>query len=470
MQAALTTIALLTAWAAGEAVSAASEPAPQPDPRPEPARDEVYRSWALLILCSLLVGVLWLSYYLQSRRVRLLHETVVAILVGMLVGLGIRLSGVEAVRRVVTFDYGIFFNLLLPPVIFNSGYDLNPKDFFRSFGTILAFAFAGTFTTTAVIGCLVYAVNLIGLVGIDMTANDSMSLGAIISATDPVTILAVFQQLGVEPDLYAVILGESMLNDAVAIVLNETIISFRGRHLHVVNVLRAIGMFVGVFSGSLVIGVLHLLKHSGLYRYPSIESCVVMLMAYITYLFSNACTLSGIVSLLFCGITLRHYAYPNMSIQSRRTTRYMMHVMSQLSENFIFIYLGVTLFTAKDGVFRPLFVACIMVFVCVARYLAVFPLAKFINFIARRILRRSRDPLPETYQVMLFWAGLRGAVAVALATSLDGPSAPAVRTSILCVVVLSVLLFGSTTSTVIHRMGIRTGVHPTASDTESDAE
>ena len=66
---------------------------------------------------------------------------------------------------------------------------------------------------------LVFLVNLIGLAGINMSATDCTSLGAIISATDPVTILAVFQQLGVEPNLYAVILGESMLNDAVAIVL-----------------------------------------------------------------------------------------------------------------------------------------------------------------------------------------------------------------------------------------------------------
>jgi sodium/hydrogen exchanger-like protein 6/7 len=70
----------------------------------------------------------------------------------MLVGFGIRFSGVEAVRRIVTFDYGVFFNLLLPPIIFNSGYDFSSKDFFRKFGTILAFAFAGTFITAAVIG------------------------------------------------------------------------------------------------------------------------------------------------------------------------------------------------------------------------------------------------------------------------------------------------------------------------------
>ncbi|KAI8057350.1 Sodium/hydrogen exchanger family-domain-containing protein [Syncephalis plumigaleata] len=429
---------------------------------------EVYSSWALLILCSLLVGVLWLSYYLQSRRVRLLHETVVAILAGMLVGVAIKLSNNETMQRIVTFDYAVFFNLLLPPIIFNSGYDLNPKDFFRNFGPILAFAFCGTFTTAAVVAALVYLVNFIGLAGIQMSATDCMGLGAIISATDPVTILAVFQQLGVEPNLYAVIMGESMLNDAVAIVLYGTINQFRGHELQVLNVIQAIGVFLGIFFGSLAIGVFVglgcslLLKHSGIYRYPSIETCIVLLMAYITYLFSNACALSGIVSLLFCGITLRYYAYHNMSLHSRHTTRYMMHVMSQLSENFIFIYLGITLFTQKDGVFRPLFIVCVMVFVCVARYMAVFPLAKIINVVSRVLFRQQSDPLPETYQVMLFWAGLRGAVAFALATSLTGPSASAIRTTILCVVVLSVLIFGSTTTTVIDRLGIRTGIQSSA--------
>jgi len=63
--------------------------------------------------------------------------------------------------------------------------------------------------------------------------------------------------------------------------------------------------------------------------------------------------MSGIVSLLFCGITLKHYARENMSLVSRKTTKYMFRVLSQLSENFIFIYLGIALFTKSDGSFFP---------------------------------------------------------------------------------------------------------------------
>src|SRR6266498_3248012 len=116
-----------------------------------------------------------------------------------------------------------------------------------------------------------------------------------------------------------------------------------------------------------------MLKHSRLYKYPSIESCIIALMAYSSYLFSNGLYLSGwfiykfffklnsscvnlgIVSLLFCGITLKHYAYDNMSLRTKRTTRYMFHVLAKLSENFIFIYLGLTLFTQLDLEYNPLF-------------------------------------------------------------------------------------------------------------------
>ena len=64
---------------------------------------------------------------------------------------------------------------------------------------------------------------------------------------------------------------------------------------------------------------------------------------------------SGIVSLLFCGIAMKHYAYENMSQTSRQTTKNMFRVLSQLSENFIFIYLGLTLFTRTNLVFLPIF-------------------------------------------------------------------------------------------------------------------
>ena len=185
----------------------------------------------------------------------------------------------------------------------------------------------------------------------------------------------------------------------------------------------------------------------------------------------------GIVSLLFCGITLKHYAYYNMSRRTQLTTKFVFQVLAQLTENFIFIYLGLTLFTEQKLVFKPLFILVTVLGICVARYAAVFPLSKAINWTIRfRAKRRGEevaDELPHSYQVMLFWAGLRGAVGVALAAGLQGSpeNVKALQATVLVVVVLTVIMFGGTTARMLEIMGIKTGVvEEVDSDDEFDIE
>ena len=186
-------------------------------------------------------------------------------------------------------------------------------------------------------------------------------------------------------------------------------------------------------------------------------------------------SIPGIVSLLFCGITLKHYAYYNMSRRTQLTTKYLFSVMAQLSENFIFIYLGLTLFTETTLYFKPMFIVITVIGICVARWMAVFPLSKAINwFIRYRAKRRGQEAaeeLPYPYQVMLFWAGLRGAVGVALAAGLTGHNGPVLQATVLIVVVLTVIIFGGTTARMLEIMGIKTGVvEEIDSDDEFDIE
>ncbi|KAI8090020.1 Sodium/hydrogen exchanger family-domain-containing protein [Halteromyces radiatus] len=432
---------------------------PLPD---EPMEEEMYSAWALLILMTLLIGALWASYYLQLRKIRAIHETVISIMAGMIVGLIIKLSPGTIIQKMMQFNQGYFFNLLLPPIILNSGYELKRRNFFFNFGTILTFAMVGTFIAAVVTGMLTFLFALLHLEGINISFLDSMIFGSILSATDPVTILAIFSQLHVDPQLFSIISGESLLNDAVAIVLSETLRKFRGQDLHAVNIFKGIGLFLGVFSASTFIGILFgigvalMLKYSQLYRLPNIEACLISLMAYSSYLFSNAAQMSGIVTLLFTGITLKHYAYDNMSLRTKRATRYVFQILSQLSENFIFIYLGVNLFTQTELDYKPIFIMMTTVFICVARYLSVAPISFIINGICRAV--GKPEILPRSHQLMLFWAGLRGAVAFALASSLSGESGSAMRTTILAVVVLTVLIFGGTTNRMLQVLEIKTGV------------
>lgn len=179
--------------------------------------------------------------------------------------------------------------------------------------------------------------------------------------------------------------------------------------------------------------------------------------------------------MLFCGITLKHYAYYNMSRRTQLTTKYIFQVLSQLSENFIFIYLGLSLFTEDNFVYKPLFIIVTVVGICVARWAAVFPLSRLINWVIRyRAKRRGRDvadELPYSYQAMLFWAGLRGAVGVALAAGMTGPNSWALKATVLVVVVLTVIMFGGTTARMLEILDIRTGViEEIDSDDEFDIE
>lgn len=164
-----------------------------------------------------------------------------------------------------------------------------------------------------------------------------------------------------------------------------------------------------------------------------------------------------------------------MSRRTQLTTKYIFQILAQLSENFIFIYLGLSLFTDKDLLFKPLLIIVTVLAVCAARYVAVFPLSSAINWYFRYKARRRgvevADELPRNYQGMLYWAGLRGAVGVALAALLTGDNSSALKATVLVVVVLTVIIFGGTTARMLEILGIRTGVvEEVDSDDEFDIE
>lgn len=164
-----------------------------------------------------------------------------------------------------------------------------------------------------------------------------------------------------------------------------------------------------------------------------------------------------------------------MSRRTQLTTKYLFQVLSQLSENFIFIYLGLSLFTETKLEFKPILIIMTVIGICVARWCAVFPLSRAINwFIRYRAQTKGKDvadELPYSYQAMLFWAGLRGAVGVALAAGMTGKNAFALKATVLVVVVLTVIIFGGTTARMLEILGIKTGViEEIDSDDEFDIE
>lgn len=194
--------------------------------------------------------------------------------------------------------------------------DSRQANFFRHIGTILTFAFAGTFISAVALGIILWLWSKNPFEAIELSFVDAISVGATLSATDPITILAIFNTYKVDPKLYTVIFGESILNDAVAIVLFETAQRYKpppvteetravggsgAGAFTTLKLFEGIGVFFLVFFGSLIIGLVVgiftslLLKFTMVRRFPKIESCLVLLIAYASYFFANSIHMSGML-------------------------------------------------------------------------------------------------------------------------------------------------------------------------------
>ncbi|KRG03293.1 sodium/hydrogen exchanger 7 isoform X3 [Drosophila mojavensis] len=364
-----------------------------------------------------------------------------------------------------TFDPEVFFNIILPPIIFYAGYSLKKKYFFRNLGAILTFAIVGTTLSAFLIGGLMYGcVKLMPkYLSSSFTFLDTLYFGALISPTDPLTILAIFNDLHVDVNLYALVLGESVLNDAVAIVLSGAIQNY-GEHysntgeFETTAFLRSLSDFFSIFFLSLMIGAMMgcftalLTKFTRVRDFPLLESALFVLMSYSTFLLAEATELTGVVAVLFCGICQAHYTYNNLSEDSRQRTKQIFELLNFLAENFIFSYIGVSMFTFPKHHFDAGFI--ITAFICAAlgRAVNVYPLSWLLNI-------KRKPKISSNFQHMLFFAGLRGAMSFALAirnTVSDARQTMLTATSL--IVIFTVIIQGGAANFFLTWLKIPVGV------------
>nr|XP_028583642.1 sodium/hydrogen exchanger 7 isoform X1 [Podarcis muralis] len=495
----------------GERSSSALEEIATEKEAEESHRQDSVSLLTFILLLTLTILTIWLF---KHRRVRFLHETGLAMIYGLIVGVILRygipptsghdkplscsqedrayttllvnISGkffeytlkgeispgkihnVEQndMLRKVTFDPEVFFNILLPPIIFHAGYSLKKRHFFRNLGSILVYAFLGTAVSCFIIGNLMYGVvklmKLVGQLSDKFYYTDCLLFGAIISATDPVTVLAIFNELHADVDLYALLFGESVLNDAVAIVLSSSIVAYQptGGNIHAFDAaafFKSVGVFLGIFSGSFMMGVVTgvvtalVTKFTKLHCFPLLETALFFLMSWSTFLLAEACGFTGVVSVLFCGITQAHYTYNNLSVESRSRTKQLFEVLHFLAENFIFSYMGLALFTFQKHIFSPIFIIGAFIAVFLGRAAHIYPLSFFLNL-------GRRHKISWNFQHMLMFSGLRGAMAFALAIRDTATySHQMMFSTTLLIVFFTVWIIGGGTTPMLSWLNIRVG-------------
>ena len=148
--------------------------------------------------------------------------------------------------------------LLLPPIIFESGYNMQKKRFFRNVGSVLAYSFLGTFIAITFSSLMFYFCGKMGW-SYEFSMRDSWAFGSLISATDPVAVLAIFKQMDADENLYAIVFGESIFNDAISIVMYDTVKKMADSSdgsSKSEQVLAATINFLVIFIGSILIGAM----------------------------------------------------------------------------------------------------------------------------------------------------------------------------------------------------------------------
>ena len=467
----------------------------------------------MTVMLTILLLVIILGATIKHYNITWLHQSSAALLLGVLVGFVVSYvrrdpmyqDDTRESRRMtsfvewIMFDTEFFFLVLLPPVIFESGYTLNPETLFTNFDAISVFAFLGTFTSTLVVGFIMYLAGMWGLV-FKFTLRDAMLFGSLISSTDPVTTLAIFSDMGLDPDLHAVVLGESLLNDAISIVLFEALFSF-GTSGYVASgsqggmaelgvlgdnpdlaaavtnqgtigaaevafselAVTTLVAFLGVFLASLIIGGMVGACSAMLHKHISItgdwdegwvmDSALVLLFPYLAYTIAESANLSGIVAVLFCGMVMGRYTRQNLDKAPRMVTMCFFKLVAFLSETFVFIYMGSSMCTISVTQLVTAFVSLFAVFV--GRAANVFPGARLLNNTLRPTKEDGR--LDVNVQLCLWYCGLRGAVAYALAMKAAatlGPPGEAMLSCTLFVVMFTVILMGGSTTWALQKLGI----------------
>ncbi|KAK4492565.1 hypothetical protein RD792_003380 [Penstemon davidsonii] len=428
---------------------------------------------SITLLVALLCACIVLGHLLEENR--WINESVTALFIGLGTGTIILLATKGRSSRILEFDEELFFIYLLPPIIFNAGFQVKKKQFFRNFMNITMFGAAGTLISFCVISF--GAKRLFETLDIGyLELRDYLAIGAIFSATDSVCTLQVLNQ-DETPLLYSLVFGEGVVNDATSVVLFNAIQKFDLTQINSRTGLKFIGNFFSLLITSTLLGVLigllcaYITKKLYFGRHSTDrEIAIMILMAYLSYIMAELFDLSGILTVFFCGIVMSHYTWHNVTESSRVTTKHAFATMSFIAETFIFLYVGMDALDIEKWKFVSRSPgksigasALLLALVLIGRASFVFPLSFLSNFAKKS----KSDKLSLKQQVTIWWAGLmRGAVSMALAYNqfaksghTQQPGNAIMITCTITVVLFSTVVFGLLTKPLV-RLLLPPSDHP----------
>jgi len=364
-----------------------------------------------------------------ARRLRLPY-TIGLVLIG--VGMTfLNLSDFHVTPEIILF-------VLVPPLLYEAAYHLQLEDLRKNIVPILTWAIPGVVITTLLVGW-----GVARTIGISVPA--AIVFGALMAATDPVAVVALFKSLGVPKRLRVLLEGESLFNDGTAIVVFGValVVAQTGDF----NLLTGIVDFFRIAGGGLLVGmIVGLLSNSMIARINEhlVESTITFISAYGAFMVGESLHVSGVLAVVTAGLIVGNYGRKHMSSTTRIAVTSFWEFVSFLANSFIFLLIGleVDVLVLLEN-WQPILLAIG----------AVLVVRAMVIYISSLFLRT----IPRTWQHIMVWGGLRGAISLALALSLPlslGAERSQIQAMTFGVVLFTILIQGFSMSPILRKLGV----------------
>lgn len=335
----------------------------------------------------------------------------------------------------------LIFTAFLPPLIFEAAFQLKWHELRRDLPVVLSLATIGVLLSAAVTTLGMHYLASWGWIS-------AAVFGVLIAATDPVAVIAMFKDAKVRGRVRLLVEAESLFNDATAAVAFSIVLVFAaGQSLGAGAAIKSLAIVV---VGSLICGAVvaaAVLLLAGGTDDHLVEITFTAIAAFGSFLLAEHFRLSGVLATLTAGLMIGNIGHISLSARSREAVAEFWDYAAFVANSLIFLLIGVRI-AHRDYVFVWLPVVVAIVIVTVGRALAIYPLSLI-------FIRSSSLRISARHQHILFWAGLRGALALALALGL--PAEMAAREEIItvafAVVAFSLLVQGLTMTPLLRRLG-----------------
>lgn len=348
--------------------------------------------------------------------------------------------------------------LFLPPIVFEAAYHLNTKELLANSGLIAMLTTVGVVVSTFIVA---YILNIF-LPGMGLLIAGVF--GALISAIDPVAVIALFKDNHTNPRLETIVEGESLLNDGTSIVIFTIIVAAvaSGGEFSILDGLIDFARFA--IGGFVIGGVIGFLVSRVLYYIDDalVEMTLTTCLAFGSFLIAEQFHVSGVLAVLMAGLIHGGMGFKNMSENTQTSVRRVWEYIAYIANAFIFLLIGLT--TEINDILTHLPLIALAIFAVVfSRAVSVYVLAP----LQLRILPKHPE-LPLSWRHVLFWGGQRGAVSLALAFSLphDLPHRETIIIMTFGVVLFTSLIQATTMPMLLNRLGL-IGHHDEGTLTES---